>query len=133
MQNWGLVDLGVTEDWFTWYRNASSGLRIGKRLDRGLSDCVWQDMFTEATVEVLCKIYSDHSPLLLWYESPLPVEQLGTLTWTIKRQFKRPGWRKFETLMIRWSMTLWSLIKKSLETFFTKKRLFKARIKGVKR
>lgn len=59
------MDLGATGSNFTWHRNRN-GLRIvSKRLDRALSDCSWRMAFPEAGVENLCRLYSDHHPIIL--------------------------------------------------------------------
>lgn len=41
------------------------GKSISKRLDRALDDWDWHHSFLEAYVENLCRLYLDHSPILL--------------------------------------------------------------------
>lgn len=57
-----LVDLGATGNKYTWHRNQNGMRIISKRLDR---DCQWRVSFSDAFVENLCSIYSDHHPMLL--------------------------------------------------------------------
>jgi len=65
MNNCNLLDLTTTGGRFTWHRNRN-GIRIlSKKLDRGLANVDWRISFPEAFVEVLCRLHSDHNPLLL--------------------------------------------------------------------
>lgn len=65
MDNCNLLDLSTTGGRFTWHRN-QNGIRIlSKTLDRSLANVDWRITFPEAFVEVLCKLHSDHNPLLL--------------------------------------------------------------------
>ncbi|PNY05589.1 ribonuclease H [Trifolium pratense] len=65
MEKCNLLDLSTTGGRFTWHRN-HNGLRIlSKKLDRGLANVTWRLAFPEAFVEVLCRLHSDHNPLLL--------------------------------------------------------------------
>nr|KYP69620.1 hypothetical protein KK1_008819 [Cajanus cajan] len=59
-----LLDMGAKGLRFTWYRN-QRGVVLAKRLDRAVCNVAWQAMFPEAYVENLCRVYSDHCPLLL--------------------------------------------------------------------
>ncbi|XP_039684948.1 uncharacterized protein [Medicago truncatula] len=60
-----LLDLTTTGGRFTWHKN-NNGIRIlSKKLDRGLANIDWRIAFPEAFVEVLCRLHSDHNPLLL--------------------------------------------------------------------
>nr|KYP31768.1 Transposon TX1 uncharacterized [Cajanus cajan] len=52
---------------FTWYRN-QRGVVLAKRLDRAMCNVAWQALFPEPYVENLCRVYSDHCPLLLRQE-----------------------------------------------------------------
>jgi hypothetical protein len=65
MSNCNLLDLTTTGGKFTWHRN-HNGLRIlSKKLDRAIANINWRLSFPEAFVEVLCRLHSDHNPLLL--------------------------------------------------------------------
>ena len=65
MTSCNLLDLTTTGGRFTWHRN-NNGIRIlSKKLDRGLANVDWRMCFPEAFVEVLCRLHSDHNPLLL--------------------------------------------------------------------
>ncbi|XP_020231352.1 uncharacterized protein LOC109811919 [Cajanus cajan] len=59
-----LLDMGAKGLCFTWYRN-HRGSVLAKHLDRAVCNVAWQAMFPEAYVENLCRVYSDHCPLLL--------------------------------------------------------------------
>lgn len=60
-----LVDLGYSGSKFTWSNNRSGLANIKKRLDRALANSQWRTQFPEGMVQVLPRIYSDHSPLLI--------------------------------------------------------------------
>lgn len=65
MSNSNLLDLTTTGGRFTWHRN-HNGLRIlSKKLDRAVANMNWRLSFPKAFVEVLCRLHSDHNPLLL--------------------------------------------------------------------
>jgi hypothetical protein len=59
------VDVVTTGSKFTWVRNCVGQRRIFKKLDRGIANLPWQLAFPEAYIEVLCRLHSDHHPLLL--------------------------------------------------------------------
>lgn len=65
MNNCNLLDITTTGGNFTWHRNRN-GLRIlSKKLDRGIANINWRLSFPEAFMEILCRLHSDHNPLLL--------------------------------------------------------------------
>ena len=55
-----LHDLGFVGDRFTWYRGG-----IRERLDRGLVNDSWSNLFPQASLENLEFNHSDHRPMLL--------------------------------------------------------------------
>lgn len=61
----GLVDLGFTDEIFTWERARGTHRWVQERLDRGLATVSWIDMFPNAEVKVLEVSTSDHKPLVL--------------------------------------------------------------------
>ena len=64
MHNCNLLDLTTIGGHFTWHRN-HNGIRIlSKKLDRG-ANVDWRIYFPETFVEVICRSYSYHNPLLL--------------------------------------------------------------------
>lgn len=65
MDQCGLLDLWATGSLLTWYRKNDGLIKMSKRLDRGISDCDWRNMFSKAYVENLSKLQSDHRPILL--------------------------------------------------------------------
>ena len=60
-----LLDLTTISGRFTWHRNNNGIHILSKKLDRGLANIDWRMSFPEAFVEVLCRLHSDHNPLLL--------------------------------------------------------------------
>ena len=56
----GLHDMGFIGDPFTWRRG-----RIRERLDRGLVNDAWANLFTDAALQNLEFNHSDHRPLLV--------------------------------------------------------------------
>ncbi|XP_061345438.1 uncharacterized protein LOC133291235 [Gastrolobium bilobum] len=62
-----LLDLGGSGPWFTWKGPKFLHLdRVFKRLDRACANASWKTTFTDAGVKVLPRIYSDHSPILVY-------------------------------------------------------------------
>lgn len=60
----GLLDINTTGGKFTWHRKQGYKL-MAKKLDRGLANLQWRLKFPNAFIEVLCRLHSDHNPLLL--------------------------------------------------------------------
>ncbi|XP_061364296.1 uncharacterized protein LOC133307757 [Gastrolobium bilobum] len=62
-----LLDLGGSGPWFTWKGPKFLHLdRVFKRLNRACANASWKTTFTDAGVKVLPRIYSDHSPILVY-------------------------------------------------------------------
>lgn len=61
----GLLDLGYVGSKFTWKKSRGGDAWVQERLDRGLSNQGWRDLFPEAEVLVLDVSTSDHYPLFL--------------------------------------------------------------------
>ena len=61
----GLMDMGAIGNKFTWVRRVRGGRLVSKKLDRVLIDYDWRQTFPEAFTEILPRIHSDHSPLLV--------------------------------------------------------------------
>ncbi|KAL4394796.1 hypothetical protein AHAS_Ahas02G0187800 [Arachis hypogaea] len=58
-------DLGSVGSKFTWKGGQRSGLeRVFKRLDRGLANAEWRRDFSDARIDLLPRVNSDHYPLL---------------------------------------------------------------------
>ncbi|KAL7165830.1 hypothetical protein ACSBR2_036656 [Camellia fascicularis] len=66
INNCNLIDLGSSGPKMTWTNNRQCLANTMERLDRALSNLEWRTMFPEATVKVLPRTYSDHSPLLVY-------------------------------------------------------------------
>lgn len=65
LEECNLVDLGASGNLFKWHRNGNGIRRMAKILDRVVVDCVWRRAFPEAMVENLCRLHSDHNPILI--------------------------------------------------------------------
>lgn len=61
----GLDDLGFIGNEYTWEKSRGSRRWVQERLDRGLANQEWHNMFSQATVKVLEVSTSDHMPLFL--------------------------------------------------------------------
>ncbi|KAG2689981.1 hypothetical protein I3760_09G165600 [Carya illinoinensis] len=61
----GLVDLGHKGPTYTWTNNIQGQNNIRERLDRGISNLQWNNLFLDANVKTLPRISSYHSPILL--------------------------------------------------------------------
>lgn len=60
-----LRDLGFVGEKFTWEKSRGSHLWIQERLDRGVANQNWRDLFPEAEVQVIEVATSNHLPLFL--------------------------------------------------------------------
>lgn len=60
----GLLDIHSLGGRFTWHRTHGCK-HMAKKLNRALANIQWRLSFPEAFVEVLCRLHSDHNPLLL--------------------------------------------------------------------
>ena len=61
----GLFDFGYTGDKFTWERFRGTDRWVVERLDRGLANKAWSELFPNAEVRVHEVSTSDHMPLCL--------------------------------------------------------------------
>lgn len=60
-----LMDIGFLSPWFTWERGNSMRTNIRERLDRGVANNLWMNLFPEMDLCHLPTLASDHCPLLL--------------------------------------------------------------------
>nr|KYP64025.1 Transposon TX1 uncharacterized [Cajanus cajan] len=136
-----LLDMGAKGLRFTWYRN-QRGVVIAKRLDRAVCNVAWQAMFPEAYVENLCRVYSDHCPLLLRREGSRDKSQDRPFrfqaAWATHKDFERvvrEAWcRSTPTLANGLQAVQVDAIKFNKEVFgniFTRKKALERRLKGV--
>jgi len=65
MNNSKLLELTTTCGHFTWHRTNNDIRILSKKLDRSIASVDWRVSFPEAFVEVLCRLHSDHNPLLI--------------------------------------------------------------------
>ncbi|XP_028752958.1 uncharacterized protein LOC114712575 [Neltuma alba] len=71
-----LIDLGAEGPNMTWRGPLTShGNRLFKRLDRGLCNQHWRNLFGEAWLRVGPRLNSDHHPLLVFMEEKLEVRR----------------------------------------------------------
>lgn len=75
MEQCRLIDLGSIGNTFTWFRKPTGCYPISKKLDSVISNRDWRHCFAEAYVENLCRLNSDHCPLLLRLKAPIPDRQ----------------------------------------------------------
>ncbi|KAI3840188.1 hypothetical protein MKW92_004622, partial [Papaver armeniacum] len=61
----GLLDLGASNDQFTWSNHRQGDAHTQVRLDRALCNAQWFTLFISAQVKNLVAHASDHSPILL--------------------------------------------------------------------
>lgn len=60
-----LHDLGFSGDQFTWERCRGTNQWVQERLDRGLANTEWRNLFPDAELKVIDVSTSDHLPLFL--------------------------------------------------------------------
>lgn len=63
--DFGLLNLGFIREKFTWEKSRGKYKWIQKRLDRGLTNNEWCQLFSSTGVQVLEVPTSDHLPLFL--------------------------------------------------------------------
>nr|KYP65050.1 hypothetical protein KK1_019668 [Cajanus cajan] len=136
-----LLDMGAKGLHFTWYRN-QRGVVLAKRLDRAVCNVAWQAMFPEAYVENLCRVYSDHCPLLLRRDgsrdkSPDRPFRFQA-AWATHKDFERivrEAWcRSKPTLANGLQVVQVDALKFNKEVFgniLTRKKALQRRLKGV--
>jgi endonuclease/exonuclease/phosphatase family metal-dependent hydrolase len=61
----GLTDLGYRGPKFTWCNFQTEENFIKERLDRGVANLAWRNLFPEAEIQVEVTTWSDHTCLLL--------------------------------------------------------------------
>ncbi|KAA3472860.1 reverse transcriptase [Gossypium australe] len=61
----GLMDVGFSAKWFTWERGNLPENNIRERLDRGVANKDWQNMFPDGSIQHLTHSIFDHCPLLV--------------------------------------------------------------------
>lgn len=96
-----LVDLGFVGEKYTWERSRGQHNWVQERLDRGLANQGWGDLFPEAIVQVLEVAESDHLPLFLLLNRKIYVPR--------SQRFR------FENVWVRKSECL-NLVKQSWES-----------------
>lgn len=72
-----LTDLGYSSKWFTWERGWSNANNIRERLDRGVANEVWGELFQNYKLKHLTHAFSNYCPFLL----QLDRDNLGNKQW----------------------------------------------------
>ncbi|KAI7994532.1 putative membrane-associated kinase regulator 2 [Camellia lanceoleosa] len=73
VNNCNLIDLGSFGPRMTWTNNRQGLANTMERLDRAMCNTEWRTIFPEATVKVLHRTYSDHSPLVVCTQVSVPI------------------------------------------------------------
>ena len=68
MSDCEVSNLGHQGPNFTWHKHIHGVRYLAKRLDKALASSDWQTSFPKAYVETLCRIHSDHNPIVLPWE-----------------------------------------------------------------
>jgi hypothetical protein len=63
-----LCDLGFSGPKYTWTNGRSGGAFTKERLDCGLANDVWHDIYGSVEVQVLANLNSDHNPVLVSFQ-----------------------------------------------------------------
>jgi ribonuclease HI/exonuclease III len=69
MVDCNLIDLGFFGPKFTWCNHREGAGLVRERLDRGVANPGWCELFPEARVEVLAARCSDHAPIVISLKS----------------------------------------------------------------
>ncbi|XP_075515886.1 uncharacterized protein LOC142550694 [Primulina tabacum] len=75
--NQAMIDMGFEGAKFTWRRGLTPANYKGARLDRGVCNLEWKEMFPEAKSEHLPVIQSDHAPLLIKLKAKKSLQSRG--------------------------------------------------------
>lgn len=139
----GLLDLNTTRGSFTWHRTQGYK-RMAKKLDRGLANLQWRLHFPEAYIEVLCRLHSDHNPLLLRMgglpQSRGPKPFRFEAAWMVHEDYQgvvKQAWeeRRGKLLEALDQVRHYSQIfnKDVFGDIFRRKKTIEARMKGIQR
>ncbi|KAB2095916.1 hypothetical protein ES319_A01G073700v1, partial [Gossypium barbadense] len=59
-----LVDMGFSRPWFTWERGNLAETNIMEKLDRGVANVEWMNLFSKFSISHLPHYFSDHCLLI---------------------------------------------------------------------
>ncbi|GMJ10541.1 hypothetical protein like AT1G43760 [Hibiscus trionum] len=65
IQDCDLSDLGYNGRWYTWEKGKFAATNVRERLDRGLANPAWWDLFPQFRVSHIPHSFSDHCPVLV--------------------------------------------------------------------
>ena len=63
--HYGLIDLGIMGNRFTWNNGYEGDAYVQQRLDQAYATLEWREIFPQAQVCHLMASYLDHIPILL--------------------------------------------------------------------
>lgn len=137
----GLLDLNTSGGKFTWHCKQGYNQKA-KKLDRGLANLQWRLCFPEAFIEVLCRLHSDHNPLLLRLgglpqpRGPKPFR--FEASWMVHKDYqgvvqKAWGEKRGKPLEALDQVRIYSQIfnKDVFGNIFRRKKTIEARMKGI--
>ncbi|KAA3472533.1 reverse transcriptase [Gossypium australe] len=120
-----LVDMGFQGTWFTWERRNLPETNIKERLDRGVINEKWMNLFPGGNVRHLTHSISDHCPLLIHTGNEENFCRISSFKfeawWTLEESFEQEVRKSWESLngsiskklgRLQHSLTRWaSLVK----------------------
>ncbi|KAG5562963.1 hypothetical protein RHGRI_005637 [Rhododendron griersonianum] len=141
INNCDLMDMGFTGPKLTW-TNGRQGLAcVQKRLDRGLCNEEWRELFPEGMIQTLPRTYSDHSPLILHTAGIMPLNPSVKpfrfeAAWILDPSFENmvsQTWKGVDLLdhIKNFSDAALDWNKKVFGNIFRKKRWVLSRINGI--
>lgn len=134
------MDLGYTDNRFTWSNNKHLTQHILERLDRYVANYDRINMFPEASVHHLSRIHSDHSPLLLNlhnHKAPNEKQLRFETIWTTHPQFSSiitNNWAPTKYILIAikdFTKEIMECNRTTFDNIFKNQKILLARIQGI--
>ncbi|GMI65678.1 hypothetical protein like AT1G43760 [Hibiscus trionum] len=72
LQDYQLSNLGYEGTRYTWQKGRTPSTNIRERLDRGVANAAWWDLFSNYSVSHLTHSFSDHCPILVNTTTSVP-------------------------------------------------------------
>ena len=73
----GLVDIGCKGSFYTWSNRRNGDMSTSVKLDRGVANSAWKNLFAHASLSSTFATHLDHVPLVLQLDDRSRVSQLG--------------------------------------------------------
>ncbi|GMJ03875.1 hypothetical protein HRI_004056700 [Hibiscus trionum] len=96
VQDCDLSDLGYTGRWYTWEKGKFAATNVRERLDRGLANPAWWDLYPNFQVSHLSHSISDHCPVLVDTIGCIPQNPTSTsncfsfdANWVLEEDFEQ--------------------------------------------